>query len=519
MSEDIMSKSMVIYKLTNLIADEKGRHKFYIGQTAQTLGDRIKQHLKSDYPVGRALKKYGLENFSVEVVAEGKTIEELCMLERQFIAAFNSNDPDFGYNLTDGGEHIAGWHHTDQARANISAALSGKPFTESHKEALRQANLGENNPNYGKHLTEEHKAKLSAALSGEKNPLYGVPRSEEVKRKISETKRANGRNEEAIAKAKEASSIPVLCVETGEIFSSITEAAASIGAKRTAVSYVCHGKAKSVKGYTFRFVDTEKAQEIAERHNPKVDQMNSIAVVCIETGEIFNSLIEAAASIGINPSNISSVICGRSRTAGGKHWRRLTDNEEDIDFSDRRFRAVRCIETGIVYNSITEAANAIEASLSSVHSACNGKAQTAKGLHFEYVDPNSGKSFSEERQRNLIERVGVPVLCVETGEKFDSLIDAERATGINASAISAVCLGKGKTAGGKHWRRLDQPYEEPTEPEINPNWRAVRCLTNGIVYKSVREAAEALGLDGSAVSKNCRGKLKAVKGYVFEYVD
>lgn len=44
------------------------------------------------------------------------------------------------------------------------------------------------------------------------------------------------------------------------------------------------------------------------------------------------------------------------------------------------------------------------------------------------------------------------VLCVETGEIFDSAREAERKTGINNGNIGKVCLGKRKTSGGYHWR-------------------------------------------------------------------
>ena len=46
------------------------------------------------------------------------------------------------------------------------------------------------------------------------------------------------------------------------------------------------------------------------------------------------------------------------------------------------------------------------------------------------------------------------VLCVETGEVFESTKDAERKTGINHGNISKVCLGKRKTIGGFHWKFL-----------------------------------------------------------------
>lgn len=41
------------------------------------------------------------------------------------------------------------------------------------------------------------------------------------------------------------------------------------------------------------------------------------------------------------------------------------------------------------------------------------------------------------------------VVCVTTGEKFDSIIEIERKLGINHSVISRCCKGKGKYAG-KH---------------------------------------------------------------------
>lgn len=44
------------------------------------------------------------------------------------------------------------------------------------------------------------------------------------------------------------------------------------------------------------------------------------------------------------------------------------------------------------------------------------------------------------------------VLCVETGEVFESLGDAERKTGVHNQSISQVCRGKRKTAGRFHWR-------------------------------------------------------------------
>ena len=41
------------------------------------------------------------------------------------------------------------------------------------KDKLREANLGENNPNYGKTASQETRKKMSEARSGVNNPNYG----------------------------------------------------------------------------------------------------------------------------------------------------------------------------------------------------------------------------------------------------------------------------------------------------------------------------------------------------------
>lgn len=46
-------------------------------------------------------------------------------------------------------------------------------------------------------------------------------------------------------------------------------------------------------------------------------------VICVETGEIFNSMREAGRKMGINPISIGHVLAGRNKTAGGLRWQIL----------------------------------------------------------------------------------------------------------------------------------------------------------------------------------------------------
>lgn len=47
------------------------------------------------------------------------------------------------------------------------------------------------------------------------------------------------------------------------------------------------------------------------------------------------------------------------------------------------------------------------------------------------------------------------VICIETNEVFNSIIDAEQKTKANKNSIIRCCKGKGQTAGGYHWKYVD----------------------------------------------------------------
>lgn len=44
-------------------------------------------------------------------------------------------------------------------------------------------------------------------------------------------------------------------------------------------------------------------------------------VLCVETGKVYKSLSEADRQLGISFKNISNVLRGKSKTAGGYHWK------------------------------------------------------------------------------------------------------------------------------------------------------------------------------------------------------
>jgi group I intron endonuclease len=196
---------MIIYKATN-----KVNGKSYIGQTARSLDIRIKEHINdakhnADYPFCKAIHKYGIENFTWEIIVDcGNSQKLLNEGEKFFIDGYNTKIPN-GYNLTDGGEGNSGWIPSEKTRQrmrkpksqeakrnmseshkniplsethcqNISLALTGIPKSEKHKQNLRKPKP----PG-----TPEHHKNFSKARCGEKRP----PRTKEWCENISKAKR------------------------------------------------------------------------------------------------------------------------------------------------------------------------------------------------------------------------------------------------------------------------------------------------------------------------------------------
>lgn len=52
----------------------------------------------------------------------------------------------------------------------------------------------------------------------------------------------------------------------------------------------------------------------------KIGEKHSKAVVCVETGETFDSLKSAADAIGVRKCSLCDALKGRSHTSGGYHW-------------------------------------------------------------------------------------------------------------------------------------------------------------------------------------------------------
>ena len=166
-----------IYKITNTI-----NGKSYIGQTCHdAVKKRLNPHLagNGNRILKKAIKKYGREAFTFEILHDSIIPEFLDDLEIEAIAKFNTLVPH-GYNLTTGGN--SGGSPSEETRRKISEANKGKTRTAEFRRKHSEAMKGEKNPNYGKTPSPETRRKISKANKGK---LVGKPRSEETRERIS----------------------------------------------------------------------------------------------------------------------------------------------------------------------------------------------------------------------------------------------------------------------------------------------------------------------------------------------
>ncbi len=126
---------MIVY-----LARNRSNGKAYVGVTIGALSRRWANHLRaalggSHLSFHRAIKKYGADAFSVQVIEECSDVERLKLAEKHWIRELRTFDGE-GYNLTRGGDGTWGLQHSSETRLKMSQAQIGKPKTRAHKQTL-----------------------------------------------------------------------------------------------------------------------------------------------------------------------------------------------------------------------------------------------------------------------------------------------------------------------------------------------------------------------------------------------
>jgi group I intron endonuclease len=251
-----------VYKITC-----KLNNKLYIGQTIRDIkkrwyghcADSLKKNNNEKLKISRAIAKYGKENFEISVLCKADNQEELNNREKLCIRIFDSINS--GYNVHEGG--------TDQkitleTRKKMSLAGKGKKKPKGFGEKIRQTRLGTKQP-------ISVKIKCSTSQLGEKSAWFGRKHIPETKLKI------------------------------------------GLGNKGKIVSKETGDKIRAKKMGT-RASDETKAKMSIKRKGRKPNQR---AILCISTGQIYPSILEASRQLKISTSYLGHHLKGKFESVKG----------------------------------------------------------------------------------------------------------------------------------------------------------------------------------------------------------
>jgi group I intron endonuclease len=202
-----------VYLITNTLNGKQ-----YVGQstgikrrfTRHKRAARTK-HKRESFYLHNAIAKYGVENFTFEVLLYADDAEFVNLMEQRIIAGYNTLSP-FGYNLdTGGGVSKKLSAATRKKLTGRTAWNKGVPATEEQKKKQSAAMLGKPSPQKGKARTQAEKDKQSVAMKGRPAWNKGLPMADAQREKLrgldkSYTKTPEYRKmmSEAVKKAKAA---------------------------------------------------------------------------------------------------------------------------------------------------------------------------------------------------------------------------------------------------------------------------------------------------------------------------
>ena len=261
-----------VYKHTNTI-----NGKVYVGITSMDVKRRWENgNGYSKQPLfSRAIKKYGWHSFSHDILYDGLSKEEAEQKEIELISAYRSNNPEYGYNIQNGGNTSG--KHSVETRKKISKSNKGRIITLEQRIKI-------SNTLKGQKLSPETRERISASLKGKKSYWYG---------KTSPTKGRKAPPEELKRRSES---------QKGKTLSDET---------KKKISEALKGE-KSV-WYGRKHTDESIAKMKANANNKRM-------VRCVETGIVYDSIHDAGEQNNINYRNIHSVCAGKRNIAGGFHW-------------------------------------------------------------------------------------------------------------------------------------------------------------------------------------------------------
>ena len=247
----------------------------------------------------------------------------------------------------------------------------------------------------------------------------------------------SSRNYEKLKKEYiKAISIPVICLETGEIFPSKTAAAIACGKTKYGGQDINNAIKKGIKagGYHWKLFEEGK-----DYSNFQIENFSIIR----EDGETYNSWKEASEKNNCSVGEIS--YCLRTgKTLNGFKIRKANEK-----FVERKQNGkIVCLETGEIFPNKHQALVSLEKAGFRLEIDIRTNIGKAYGYHWSWYE--EGKDYSKTKFFGK-PRMSKMIICEETQEIFSSAKEVREQKGFG---IENALSGRVKVCHSLHWRYL-----------------------------------------------------------------
>lgn len=118
--------------------------KIYIGITSQRVQGRWNngKGYKKNGHFYRAINYYGWDNFEHIILFENLSKEDACQKEIDLIKKYNTTNPDYGYNISIGGDVNTGWKHSDEYKNRMSEIMKNRTISDKTRKKISESRKG-----------------------------------------------------------------------------------------------------------------------------------------------------------------------------------------------------------------------------------------------------------------------------------------------------------------------------------------------------------------------------------------
>lgn len=131
------------------------------------------------------------------------------------------------------------------------------------------------------------------------------------------------------------------------------------------------------------------------------------------------------------------------------------------------------------------------------------------------IEANKGRKHSEETKRKMSESLKHP--SEETRRKISEALKNRKWSEESRRKISEA--HKGKKLSEEHKRKLSEIKRGKYIGANHSQAKKVICIETKLVYSTIKEAGECIGINFKNISEVCRGKRNTAGGFHWEYVN